>query len=233
MYEINTEQFNGPLDKLLTLIEEHKLAIESINLATVTEDFIAYVKKIERHVDHKTIADFIQIAAQLLLIKSKSLLPNLELTKEEHRGIQELEERLKRYAKLKNAQKIFAKIFQKNPIEYSRLLLRNVTGYYSPPTNCTIAVIKECMKRIRAIAKKEIQTTHTIEHDVISVHKKIEELNNILRKNIDASFSTLRSGKTKSEIVALFLAILELAKIGTHHIEQSKTFNDILIKNNP
>ena len=83
-YELKTEQFSGPIEKLWELIEEKKLEITELNLAEVTADFLNYLKTIEK-VEPKLLADFVVIASRLLLIKSKALLPNLELTVEEEK----------------------------------------------------------------------------------------------------------------------------------------------------
>jgi len=118
-FEVRLEQFNGPLHKLLELIEEKKLEVTQVSLAAVTADFIGYVEKLEkacppdfeqtksglagrsgkvgRGVDASILADFIVVAARLLLIKSKVLLPDLTLTQEEQIDIVDLENRLKVY----------------------------------------------------------------------------------------------------------------------------------------
>jgi len=78
-FEIKTERFEGPFDLLLDLIERRKISINEVALAKVTDNFISYI---ESHEDFpmKESAQFIFVAATLLLIKSKSLLPNLELS---------------------------------------------------------------------------------------------------------------------------------------------------------
>ena len=85
-YKVKTENFEGPLELLLSLIEQKKLFVNEVSLASVTEDYISYVKSFSNIPTSKQIADisyFIMIAATLILIKSKSLLPNLNLTTEE------------------------------------------------------------------------------------------------------------------------------------------------------
>src|SRR5262245_24863161 len=105
MYEVRLEQYSGPLDKLLELIEEKKLEPTQVSLAAVTADFISYVEKLEQEkdVDPGVLADFVVVAARLLVIKSKVLLPGLELTEEEKVDIADLENRLKIYQEFKLA----------------------------------------------------------------------------------------------------------------------------------
>ena len=103
MYEVKIEQFNGPLDKLLQLIEERKMEVTMVNLAAVTADFIKYVAGLGEKAEPMILADFVAVAARLLLIKSKVILPTLELTQEEEADIHDLEYRLKVYREFKVA----------------------------------------------------------------------------------------------------------------------------------
>src|SRR3989344_9116880 len=93
-FHVKTEVFEGPLDLLLSLIEKHKLHINDVSLSKVTDDYISYVNA---QVDFPMgqAADFILVASTLVLIKSKSLLPTLDLSKEEQGDIADLERRLK------------------------------------------------------------------------------------------------------------------------------------------
>ena len=82
MTQIKVLQFEGPLDLLLSLIEEQKLNITEIALAEVTEQFLNYVKQLEQ-IEPTSIADYLNIAARLLVIKSKAILPSLEVEQDE------------------------------------------------------------------------------------------------------------------------------------------------------
>ena len=95
MYEVKINQFSGPLEKLLELIEEKKMEITALSLAEVTGGFFNYVKRVESDIDPKILADFLVVAAKLVLIKSKALLPGLELTQEEELDIKDLEQAAK------------------------------------------------------------------------------------------------------------------------------------------
>src|SRR4051812_32375972 len=98
---VKHEQFEGPLDLLLSLIEKRKLFINDISLAKVADDFINHIKNFEQFPIGES-ANFILIASTLLLIKSKSLLPTLQLTEEEQGSIEDLETRLKIYQRIKD-----------------------------------------------------------------------------------------------------------------------------------
>ena len=122
-YTIKTELFSGPLEKLLELIEERKLEITAMNLAEVTGDFLNYLKNIQEKTEPGILADFVVIASKLILIKSKALLPNLELTKDEETEIKDLETRLKIYNEFRIAAQHIKELVEKETRSYSRPLL--------------------------------------------------------------------------------------------------------------
>ena len=99
-YQVKTAVFEGPLDLLLQLIEKRKLLINDIALSKVADDYIVYIKGLAAFPVGEA-AHFVLIASTLLLIKSKSLLPSLELTAEEQGDIHDLELRLKIYQRFK------------------------------------------------------------------------------------------------------------------------------------
>src|SRR3989338_4236017 len=98
-YQVKTVGFEGPFAVLLELVEKRKLFINDVSLAAVTEDYIQYINTLGglRTVGSAQISSFIIVASTLILIKSKSLLPNLDLTAEEEGNIHDLEERLRLY----------------------------------------------------------------------------------------------------------------------------------------
>ena len=82
-YQVHIDRFQGPLEKLLELIEARKLEITTVNLAAVTGEFLNYLSTLGERGNPATIADFVVVAAKLVLAKSKVLLPDLPLTAEE------------------------------------------------------------------------------------------------------------------------------------------------------
>jgi segregation and condensation protein A len=120
MYEVRLDQFSGPMEKLLELIESQKLEITQVSLAAVTGDFIKHVESLGERAEPTILADFVVVASRLLLIKSKTLLPNLELTEEEQGDIVDLELRLKLYQEFKVASGHIRAMWDQNAIAYSR-----------------------------------------------------------------------------------------------------------------
>ncbi len=144
-YELQVGEFKGPLDKLLELIETEKLDINTVSLAKVTDGFLRYLDDLKRAIgiagtdggaalssphaekldqafraDLRLLADFIAVASRLIFLKSKYLLPGLELTEEEEADIKDLESRLRIYQELKPAIRAINKLWRESHRSYSR-----------------------------------------------------------------------------------------------------------------
>lgn len=95
-YRFQLEQFEGPLDLLLGLIEKEKLDITQVSLAEIADQFLAYIDNNE-NINLEQLSAFLSVATRLILIKSRALLPILTFTEEEEESIQDLEEHLRLY----------------------------------------------------------------------------------------------------------------------------------------
>src|SRR3989344_4289829 len=141
-YEVKLDKFSGPLEKLLELIEARELEITLINLGKVTGDFLDYLKSLDEQSKHPSVlADFIVVASHLLLIKSKAILPSLELTEEEEVDIHDLEARLKIYKEFKNAGVIVEGLWKKAPSYHGREFFANLPVIFYPSKNITIELL--------------------------------------------------------------------------------------------
>lgn len=227
-YELKLDQFKGPLDKLLELIEEKKLPISEISLASVTDEFLKYVEKIEK-VDFGILADFISVASKLILIKSKSLLPSLELSEEEESDIKDLEKRLAIYKELKSAKKHLQDLWvgKKHGLSRPYLLNSSVFPVFSPG-NITSQVLLLFIQKILEVAEKLTHETETIKEKIISIEDKISEIVERIAKIGEYSLHKL-SGRTRSDMIATFLAVLHLARDQMVRIKQEGQFSEILI----
>ncbi|MBU4536515.1 segregation/condensation protein A, partial [Patescibacteria group bacterium] len=132
-YNVVTKVFSGPLDLLLHLIESKKMHISDVSLSKIADDYINYLEKLEKF-SIKSSADFILTASILMLIKSKSLLPELDLTLEEEQSIEELEDRLKEYQKIQKLSENVENLFGKKII-FSRQINRKKEVIFSPDEN--------------------------------------------------------------------------------------------------
>ena len=131
-YHIRQEKFEGPLELLLDLIEKEKIAISEISLARVAEEYLAYVRTLSAP-DPEELAGFLVVAVQLILIKSRSLLPGLAVPAEEEQSIAELEERLRVLQRLREAARRIKEIEGFGRRMYGRDAYHGMAPVFYPP----------------------------------------------------------------------------------------------------
>lgn len=228
-YELRLEAYQGPLDKLLELIEEKKLEISRLSLAAVTADFLKYLKGLEeKQMEASLLADFLVIASRLILIKSKELLPSLVLTEEEEADIKNLEWGLKIYRELKKTHPFLRKRWQELPQLASREFMAGSSFFFFPPKDLRPADLAEAMARLCQTLESFFKPTASIRSKIVNLKAKIEEvLSKLTEKPV--GFRQLHGQKNRSELVVLFLAILHLIKDQLIQAEQAAHFDEIRI----
>lgn len=235
MYTIATEQFNGPIEILLEMIEARKLEITQVSLALVTDDFLKFVQKMNasgHERDEKEIrflSDFVAVASRLLLIKSKALLPSLELSVEEDEDIKDLEHRLKFYQQFKPAMNAMKILYEQKSTAVSRPLLLGRPTIFYPSPEITPSAMHAAMTAVFEMLKAATLELKTVENTVIKLEEKIEEILSKVTSGI-RSFGHLIQEKSKREVVVLFLALLHLLREQHIDVEQEGRFSDITIK---
>ncbi len=233
MYEVKLEQFAGPVEKLLELIEGKKMEITELNLAAITADFLDYVNNLKKteektRIDPRFLADFIVVASQLLLIKSRVLLPELKLTEEEEGEIKDLENRLRFYQQFKPAMNCLKDLWNKDNHSFSRPLFAGRPTFFYPSDNITIKNLFGSLGKIFQDFQLFTINQGVIKSPLIKLEEKIEEIINNLKSELQ--FSKLIQKKSKSEIVVLFLALLQLLAGQVIVAEQKDGFSEISIK---
>jgi segregation and condensation protein A len=237
-YTVKTASFEGPFALLLGLVETRKLFINDVSLAEVTEDYINYVNKLGG-LDPSAISSFIVVAATLILIKSKSLLPNLDLTNEEESDIDALEERLRLY-KLYNELSINIKdLFGKNII-FPLLERKNEVLVFLPDTQITKDRIMTLARDAIGRIPKKIILTEVEVKKVISIEEMIDKLTDRIQSSLKMNFkdffgSSIQTGRIVSReekviVIVSFLAMLELTRQGIINVTQDNNFEDIIME---
>jgi len=227
-YKVKTEHFEGPLDLLLTLIEKRKLHINDVSLGQVADDYVEYTKKLDQFPISET-ANFIYIASTLVLIKSRSLLPNLSLTTEEKESIEDLEERLRLYKQARDLSEHLKKNFGKNIIFTRTPSQKTIKPVFSPDKSMTIQNLFESIKGIL----KNLPTKDFIPQIIVEKVISLEEAMNNLTERITASLNigfrefSNTSKEDKINMIVHFLAMLELVKQGIISVTQDKHFEEI------
>lgn len=228
---VKTAVYEGPLDLLLELIEKRKLLINDISLAQVADEYLLRIKDMAELPVGET-AEFIALAATLLLIKSRSLLPNLELSDDESRDIKELEYRLAVYQLLKDAAKGIGRqaldaplLFEGNTLEPEPLFIPD-ESLSMPGLRAAAQVLIEGFPATLALPQVNVKK-------IISIEEMIERLAGRVSSALRLSFhefSKFGKKEARPEIIVSFLALLELVKQGIIRATQDKKFGDIMLE---
>lgn len=227
---VKIQQFEGPLDLLLSLIEQQQLDITKISLAQVTEQFLKYVKELEK-IDATQLADYLGIAAKLLVIKSKSILPSLEVESPEEESEEDLTEKLLRYKQFKEAAKYFKELDSRGLQSFTRtrVFSQRINFWPDPAVDGealrqSIGKVLDSLKELDNLPKAKIK-------EAISIQEKIQALQIKLSSQIETKLSDLlKNAKNKEEVIITFLALLELIKQRMFTVDQDELFADVTIK---
>jgi len=232
MHTFKLEQFEGPLDLLLQLIEQEQLDITTVSLARVADQYLRYIDQIEEIVPDE-VADFLVIASKLIYLKSKYLLPELKLEGEEEIG--DLEKQLKIYQQYYDASKEIEKLISRGKFTYVRthpLHIKQTEVSFSPPPNLQLQdlpqIFSDILRRI-----KEIRILPKIMMaKAVSIKERIEHLRTRLASEAKVVFSSIYNKQNKVDTIVSFLALLELIKQRFVVVDQRGTFAEINISRN-
>lgn len=223
-YTVKTRVFEGPLDLLLELVSQRKLFVNDVSLAEVTDDFIRYI---DEHQDFpiNQSAEFILVASTLMLIKSRSLLPSLELTAEEEENIHDLERRLEDYAHIKALAGLLKLIFGRRIIfEKEARKLEKVV--FAPDSKTDKVNLLIALERVIASLPKSEVLPKVVVRKVVSLEEMIARLSDRISRAAKFSFRDFHGEKgqltheKKVSIIVGFLAMLELVKRGAIRVTQ-------------
>lgn len=226
-YQIIIEKFQGPFQLLLELIENKKLDVNEIALATVTEQYLVYLEKIEERYPEE-LSDFLVVATRLLLLKSRSLLP----ISEEEEESEPLLEQLKMFQLFSLATK-HLETRLRGPILFTRTFTKTPpTKTFRPPENVTFDALKSMFENILEELEPIVKIPKAILHKVVSLKEKIFNIQELLRKKASMSFRDLllEGSANRLDVIVTFLATLELVKQQSVHVKQKNNFGDIIVQ---
>lgn len=239
---VKLQVFEGPLDLLLHLIDKNKVNIYDIPIVEITNQYMEYIAEMKRQ-DLNVLSEFLVMAATLIDIKSKMLLPadpNAEEEEEDPRA--ELVQQLLEY----KMYKCMAYELKDRQIDADRVMFKaptipaEVAAYEEPidldelVSDITLAKLNEIFQSIMKKQVDKIDPVRSkfgkIQKEEVSLEEKMSFLSNYAREHKHFSFRNLLEAQaSKVEIVVTFLAILELMKTGEIFISQEKIFDDIKI----
>lgn len=233
-YVVSLSQFEGPLDLLLHLISKAKVDIKDIFVSEITEQYLASLDGIDE-LDMDVASEFLTMAATLLEIKSRALLPRPPKPEEEGEETPEqaLIRRLEEYklykesaGQMKEFEKAAFQVFSKLPEEYP---------LPPQPIELTGLSVDGLVRALERIIARQTQADdpgrvfRAITRDKFTIEQCVFNLTSRLRKGPVLFTDMLSSHVTRDEIVSYFMAMLELLKMGRLHAQQEAAFDDILI----
>lgn len=232
-YEIKINDFEGPLDLLLHLIKKANIDIYEVNLSDIATSYLNYIKAMEE-INLDVASEYLVVAAELIELKSKSLLPNQEVVVDQYEEEPEIPliNRLIEYKKYKEVTESFRdleekrkEVFTKIPSNYDQY----IEGLFIKNTQLSITDLLSIMNKF--IERKELEKplVTTITSKDYSIKDRIKEIKTILKNKKKISLEELFEQRNKSYIVVTFLSILELAKNNTINLLQDRNFENIYI----
>ena len=241
-YNTVLDDFEGPLDLLLHLINIAQIKIEDVFVSKVTEQFLDYIEYMKtqprRDVDKES--EYLALAAQIIYIKSKSLVPVVEIAGEEVGGAEEeklaLIEQLKQreYELIKNETPKLKDLetigyYFKEPdksLDTVRVVYKDFTVNALLEAFAKMMLKNESLQRKKDDVKEIPKDEYSVEEKIIFIRDKLKEIGEVRFENLFATFS-------KNEIITTFQALLEMLKHQLITVVQERSFGEINIKANP
>lgn len=243
---VKLEAFEGPLDLLLHLIDKNKVNIYDIPIVEITEQYMEYIRELNKELQRKNLdlmSEFLVMAATLINIKSKMLLPKDESREEEEDPRKELVERLLEY----KMYKYISYELKDKEIDAAKILYKGATipediANYKEDIDTVSLLSDLTLAKLHAIfqsvIKKQVDkidpirsTFGRIEKEEMNLSVTIQSIQQYGLLHRKFSFrGLLESRSTKMEVIVTFLGVLELMKMGQVEIKQENLFDDILIE---
>lgn len=241
---IKLDAFEGPMELLLHLIAKNKMNIYDIPISELTDQYLACIDTLDPN-SMESMSEFLVMAATLIEIKSRMLLPRAEDEEDEEEGDprEALVNRLIEYKRFKEMADELDERQKDSGYNYYKLpdkaliekIRRDVPKsmddiLYGADMDMLLDAFKEVMRRRELRTDKVRAGFNSVTREIFTIEDKIKHITNLLMLNSNITFrSVFRKKATKNEIVVTFLAMLELIKIKKIYIRQDKLFDEIVI----
>ena len=234
-YIVSLKQFDGPLDLLLTLISNAKVDIQDIFVSEITEQYLETMKLVDE-LDMDSASEFLQMAATLLEIKSRAMLPKPPKPESEDELSPEeaLIKQLTEYKQFKEASEQMHRLEE----EARALLTKMPEEYPLPPPNIEITgltldklvrAFQRVLARAEASEQAENMANREIRRDQFTVSGCMSRIARKLRGGRFAFSELFDERMSRAELITMFSALLEMAKLGRVHIEQQAAYEEIYL----
>ncbi|SES62243.1 segregation and condensation protein A [Anaerobranca gottschalkii] len=233
-FNVKTANFEGPFDLLLHLVEKAQVDINEISIAQITEDFLKAIQEMER-LDLDVASEFLVVAATLIDIKSKTLLPFKKGNGDKGDFLedprQQLVRRLLEYKKYKEVSKVMLEMA--NNAEHFHTRLPSEIEPQSRPLNLSLhhlfRAFQRAMDKAKILNEKE-EKVHQIVKEEITIGEQMEYIMELLKTSPKLYFGELlKNWSSKYYLVISFLAVLELIRLKKIYVVQGEPFGDIEI----
>jgi segregation and condensation protein A len=227
-YTIHTEIYEGPLDLLLDLITKAELEITSLALASVTDQYLTHLERMQEK-SAVEVSGFLVVAAKLIQIKSEALLPRPPVREEgEEDPAESLARQLRIYKEIKYAAKWLKSLEEQGQHTYIRLAAPPIIDETLDLQGTTIEDLVEMLKELFRYEEEAAPLTSVVTIPRVTIKNKIRELIDNLRKGKNLSYrKLLKKDADRIEAIVLFLAILEMIKQNYALANQDSLFSDI------
>jgi len=233
-YKIHIPMYEGPLDLLLDLIRQQKMSIHDIRISEITAQYLDYLHKLEE-LDVDVSAEFIYMAATLIYIKSKMLLPPDPLAGPEEQAADpraELVQRLVEHEKFKNAA---ALLYERQQIEENVWSKPDKTLYQDPGTEGELVVsLVDLVKVFQQVLERRKEIVRIeLHHEQFTVAQMIVQMRAQIIASAENAVSLIQffeACPSRHAMIVAFLAVLEMVKLQAVALVQEKMFGDILVK---
>lgn len=229
MFQVSTQKFSGPLDLLFNLIEKEELPISEVALAQVTGDYLKFIN--ENEVPAEELADFLTVAARLLLIKSNSILPVPEAEAVDQSN---LAAQLRLYRAFVEVAGKLENLYLSDAVLFDRPYVPlPIEPGFRPPENISINVLAEAFRSLIKRLEPFFALRQASLERVASVEERIRDIHEAIMKRAKFVFSdVVGAAKNRADVVVSFLALLELVKQRIVKVQQTKAFEEIFLTRN-
>lgn len=230
---VRVESFEGPLDLLLHLCRTSEIDLAHLPIRTVTDQYLAHLESIQFQ-DLEAAGSFMVVAATLIYLKTKLLLPSTEgeeeaLDEEGEALRQELEERLREYARVKAQGLWLAEREAGQMLLYGRSDSLLPAAEEIPLEDLSVHLLQQAYRRLIEDARND--TAREVEPSPLSVLERMAEIASLLRHTWSLLFSAVVGGaRVRAELVVTLLALLEMVRLGQARARQSEPFGEIVIE---
>ncbi len=227
-YKVKIEQFEGPLDLLLEIVEARKLSLVTIPLAEVAEQFLTHLATLtERSLEE--ITQFLVVGSRLALLKSRELVPSLEDTDETDGDLENLKKQLVRYHPYRSAAQKLATVAHGKERYHARPAFADTDPVFYFPQGLTLQTLAESARHVAAHALNTPVIPQATVRKTISLQVCIDHLLGVTKGENKLDFTTYVQEKPREDRVVHFIGMLELVRMGKMSARQKNNFGTIVL----